>query len=298
MKLPLLEPRETDLKAAGANVAFFGFPWDATVIGRTGTSFGPKSIREVSYEVTPYNASTGVDLTEHYTMVDCGDVPVIPGNPEATMKQAQDVFLEILRAGALPVMIGGDHSTTIAGTRAYAQMVRKPGLIQVDFHFDVSPDYWGEEINHCCTIARAMDAGFSPENIVIIGPGGWANWKTDPQFVREHGITLFSIDDVIEQGATEIAKRAVEIATNGTDGLYLTVDIDCLDITYAPGTGTPAIGGLTYRELKDIVSVVSRSGLGALDLVEVSPAWDSNGITSRVACNLLLEALAANIDSL
>lgn len=294
MKLPYVEANEGELRAAGATVGFLGFPWDSTCISRTGANYGPKSIREASEQFLFFNASTGMDLTEHYVMVDCSDVPVLPGDTETSMRRAQALLKEILAADALPVMMGGDHSVTIAGVRAFAEKAESPGLILIDTHFDTAQDVGGDPLNHCCPISRAVDAGFDPHKIAIIGPGGWMNPKSELRYLRDHGMTLFTIEDVIAQGPTEVARAAADVASAGSDGIYLTIDIDALDAAYAPGTGVPTPGGMTSREMIAVVSEVGRRGIGAVDLVEVSPAWDKDGITSRLACRLLLEALGGN----
>jgi agmatinase len=294
MRLPFVEAREESLRAVGATVGFLGFPWDSTCISRTGANYGPKSIREASEQFLFFNASTEMDLTDHFVMVDCSDVPVIPGNTETSMRRAQALLTEILNADAMPVMLGGDHSVTIAGVRAFASRAKHPGLILIDTHFDTAQDMGGELLNHCCPISRAVDAGFDPHRIAIIGPGGWMNPRSELEYLRQHGMALFTIEDVVAQGPTAVAQAATAVASAGSDGIYLTIDIDALDAAYAPGTGVPTPGGMTSREMIAIVSQVSRQGLGAVDLVEVSPAWDKDGITSRLACRVLLEALAGH----
>ena len=294
MKLPFVPPEAEALRRVGASVAVLGFPWDSSCISRSGANYGPKAIREASDQFLLYNASSGIDLAAHYTLVDCGDVAVLPANGQITMDRAEAMFAEILQAGALPVMLGGDHAITIAGVRAHRKAFDNPGLVLIDTHFDTAADMGGDPLNHCCPIARAVDAGFDPKKIAIIGPGGWLNPKSELEYIRDHGMTLFMIEDVIELGPHAVAREAAAVAANGTDNIYLTVDIDCLDAAYAPGTGVPTPGGLTSRELFIIIQEVGRHGLGAFDIAEVSPAWDNDAITSRVACRAILEALAAN----
>jgi agmatinase len=297
MRLPFVQADAHKLRGAGATVAFLGFPWDSTCISRTGTNYGPKSLREVSYQFQFFNATTGVDLTQAYTMVDCGDVPVLPGNSGTTMDSAQKMLDEILTAGAIPVMMGGDHSITIAGVRSFRSRFKRPGLINIDTHLDTAPQLGGELISHCCPLSRAVDAGFDPKRMVIIGANGWLNPRSELEYAQEKGITIISMDDVERMGAGAAARKAAKIASHDTDGLYLTIDIDALDAAFAPGCGVPTPGGLTSREMIRIVHEVSRFGLGAVDIVEVSPAWDKEGITSSIACRLILEALAGNLDA-
>ncbi len=294
MRLPLMNPDRSVLSEVGINAAVLGFPWDSTCISRTGTNYGPKAIREASEQFTFFSASTEVNLRDHYRMADCGDVPVLPGNSERTMDRAQARITEILAAGALPVTLGGDHSVTIPCARAFAAHYDNPGLVLVDAHLDTAYDMDGDLLNHCCPITRAVDAGFDPKKIAIVAPSGWMNVKSELDYIRDHGITLYTIDDVIDQGAKTIAQKAAAVAGDGTDSVYLTIDIDSVDAAFAPGTGVPTPGGLTSREVLQIAAEVGKGGIGGIDLVEVSPAWDHDGITSRLACRIILDALQAN----
>ena len=297
MRLPSMQPKAKKLKDARINVAFLGFPWDAMCISRTGTNYGPRAIRDASDQFSFYNASTGVDLSERYNMADVGDVVVNPGSASRTMSRAQAIVSEILDGGAMPVTIGGDHSITIACVRAFAKKYKKPGLVLVDMHFDTAVNLDGEELSHCCPITRAVDAGFDPRRIAIVGTGGWMNPKSELAYIKKHGITLFTIEDIWDQGVKAIAKKASAVASKSSDGVYLTYDIDSIDAAYAPGTGVPTPGGMTSREAIMMAYELGRMGIKGLDLVEVSPSWDHDGITSRLAVRLILEALAGNAAS-
>lgn len=297
MRLPRMQPKAKKLKEAKINAAVLGFPWDAMCISRTGTNLGPRAIREASDQFSFYNASTGMDLNEHYRMADCGDVPVVPGAAITTIDRAQALVSEILEGEAMPITIGGDHSITIACVRAFAKKYKKPGLVLVDMHFDTALDVGGEPLSHCCPITRAVDAGFDPKRIAIVGTGGWMNPKGEYAYVKEQGITLFTVEDIWSEGAKAIAKKAAAVASKGSDGVYLTYDIDSIDAAYAPGTGVPAPGGMNSREALTMAYELGRMGLAGMDLVEVSPPWDHDGITSRLAVRLILEMLAGNASS-
>lgn len=294
MRLPSIAADAKALKAANVNAAFLGFPWDAMCISRTGTNYGPRAIRDASDQFSFFNASTGVDLNDHYKMADCGDVPVNPGSAIQTMGVAEGIVSQILDGGAMPVTIGGDHSITIACARAFAKKYEAPGLVLVDMHFDTAVDLNGEELSHCCPIPRAVDAGFDPKRIAIVGAGGWMNPKSELAYVKDHGITLFTAEDIWEQGAKAIAQKAAAVASNGSGDVYLTYDIDSIDAAYAPGTGVPSPGGMTSREAIIMAHELGKMGISGLDVVEVSPSWDHDGITSRLAVRLLLEAMAGN----
>jgi agmatinase len=263
-------------------------------ISRTGTNYGPRALREASEMFSFYNANLDLDLRDGLTMVDCGDVAVTPGGPAISMERGEAMIAEVLAAGALPMMLGGDHSVTIAGVRAFAKARRRPGLILIDQHLDTAMEVGGEPLSHCCPITRAVDAGFDPACIAMIGIGGWMNPKSELQYVREKGIAVFPVEQVEAEGAEAVARKAVAVASKGTDGVYLTVDIDAIDAAYAPGTGVPTPGGLTSREALAIMRTIgAEADVGAIDLVEVSPSWDHDGITSRLGVRLLLDFLGA-----
>jgi agmatinase len=283
------------LKATGANAVFLGFPWDGTCISRTGTNFGPKGLREASEQFLLYNANTGVDLAETFKLVDCGDVPIVPGNSLSTQAHAERVVEELLLADVLPVIGGGDHSITIGPARAFARRFKRCGMIHFDTHLDTAEDVGGETLNHCCPIARAVDAGFDPKNIVTIGPSGWMNPRSELAYVKSKGINLFTLEQVWEQGAEAVGRKAAQLASAGTEAVYLTVDIDVMDAAYAPGTGVPTTCGMTPREIVKIISCFAGVPLRMIDIAEVSPPWDHPGITARLGVRILLEALAAAV---
>ncbi len=290
---PRVAPDAASLRAMGANVAFVGFPWDGTCISRTGTNFGPRGLREASEQFLTYNANTGVDLTETLTIVDCGDVNVVPGNSIATQDRAEHLISELLAANVLPVIGGGDHSITIGPGRAFARHYRRCGMIHFDTHLDTAQDGGGETLNHCCPITRAVDAGFRPENIVTIGPNGWMNPRSELNYVRQKGINLIPLEEVWRDGPEAVGRRAADRASAGVDAVYLTIDIDVMDASCAPGTGVPTPGGMTPREIITILNCFESVPLRAIDLAEISPPWDSAGITARLGMRILLEALAA-----
>jgi len=293
MRQPHVAPEREALKTAGVNAAFIGFPWDSMCISRTGTNLGPKALRNAGDQFLLYNANTGMDLSEHFTFADVGDVPVVMGNAAITMARGEAMIAEVLASGAIPVTLGGDHSITIAGVRAFAKAVPACGLILMDTHFDTAVDVGGETLSHCCPITRAVDAGFDPKNIVIIGTSGWMNPRSELAYCKEKGITLLPLEKVWELGPDAVAEKAVSVASNGTDGVYLTLDIDVLDSSFAPGTGVPTTCGMTPREMLGTIKGLGAANIRAFDLVEVSPSWDSDGITSRLGVRIILDTLAA-----
>jgi agmatinase len=295
MQLPYVPPRAEELRAAAAKAAIYGMPWDSTSISRTGANYGPKGIREVSCQFTAHNATYGFDLIEALNPVDTGDCTLILANAEKTFANAQADIGAILDGGALPVLFGGDHSVTIPAVRAVRERVDDPGLILVDMHLDTAPDVGGETLNHCCPITRAVDAGFDPAKIALIGISGWMNPKTELDYCREQGITIIWLEEIWERGTAAVVEQAVEIAGAG-DGIYLSFDVDALDAAYAPGTCCPSPGGLTSREAIEIVRGVSRRGLLGVDVVEAAPGLDGDttSSTALISARVALEAMAAH----
>jgi agmatinase len=294
LRLPHLPPSTEELSSGGVGAAIYGLPWDSTVISRSGTNYGPRGIREASLQALTYNATLDVDLVELLNPVDCGDAEVIPGNAEKTFDNAQRDLGNILAAGAAPVVLGGDHSVTIPAVRAVAERHENPALVLIDAHLDTASDVAGETLNHCCPIARAVDAGFPPQNIAIVGATGWLNPRSELAYCREHGIEVIWLEDIWENGIESALQRTLEATGVGTDGTYLSVDIDALDGAYAPGTGVPGTGGLTSREMLTLVRGVASRGLVGMDLVEVAPTLDPTIVTSTAAVRIIMDALASH----
>lgn len=291
-----VDPFDQDaLSQADLDVGIVGFPWDSTCISRTGTNRGPRAIRDASTQTRYYHFEYDTDLRDHYTFGDCGDVPVIPGNAEESLRRGAELLSNVLEADAMPVMLGGDHTTTVSGVRALGEQADDPGLVLIDTHFDTAQEVAGERYNHCCPLARAIDeANFDPEKISIIGLTGPTNPRHELEYSLEQGINLYTLDEVIQRGAVPVAEEATEAASEGADAMYLTVDIDVLDAGAAPGTGVPTNGGLLSRELLQLLAVIASRGIDAMDVVETSPQLDPAGVTPRMAVRTVVDCLAAN----
>jgi guanidinobutyrase len=292
MGLPYVAPREQALRSHGAKAGVYGLPFDSTTIGRSGANYGPRSIREQSYQFRTYNATFDFDLAETLNPVDSGDCEVVPANAELTFKRAQRDISEIIAAGALAVVFGGDHSITIPAVRAVKERCQDPGLILLDSHLDTATEMGGEQLNNCCPIARAIDAGFDPEKTVLIGMSGWLNPRSELEYCRERGITVIWLDQIWERGTAWAVQRARQITRAAADGVYLSIDIDCLDAAHASGTCCPTTSGLSSREAIELVRGVSRGGLIGFDVVEVAPQLEATPATSLMGIRLALEAMA------
>jgi agmatinase len=298
LKLPHVAPDAEALGGHGARAAIYGIPWDSTSISRTGANYGPRGIREISGQFLTYNATWDFDLVEALNPVDCGDCDVVLANAEKTFARAETDIAQILNAGALPATLGGDHSVTIPAVRAVAKHASAPGLVLIDTHLDTAEHVGGEELNHCCPITRAIDAGFDPKKTALLAISGWMNPRTEIAYCRDHGITVIWLEEIWEAGVAATVERALEVAGTGGDGIYLSVDVDSLDAAYAPGTCVPTPGGLTSRELLELVRGVSRHGLVGMDVVETAPSLDSSSATAAIAGRVVMDALAAHAGAL
>jgi guanidinobutyrase len=292
LRLPHVPPDAGELRRHGAKAAIYGIPFDATNISRTGANYGPRGIREVSCQFLTYNAMLDFDLVDVLNPVDCGDCDIALANPEKTFARAQADIGQMIEAGALPVTLGGDHSITIPAVRAVRDHVQNPGLVLIDTHLDTAPDVGGEELNHCCPITRAVDCGFDPTKIALVAISGWMNPRAELRYCRERGITVIWLEEIWEHGTRRAAERALEIAGSGTDGLYLSFDVDSMDSAHAAATCCPTPGGLTSREAIELVRGVARGGLLGVDIVETAPSLEATAATCLIAGRIAIEAMA------
>jgi agmatinase len=292
MSFPHVPPDADALRQAGAKAAIYGIPFDSTSISRTGANYGPRGMREVSCQFLTYNATLDFDVADALAPVDCGDCDLALANPAVTFERAKADLLEILRAGALPVTLGGDHSVTIPAAWAVREHVADPGLVLIDTHLDTAPDVGGEELNHCCPITRAVDAGFDPARMVLIGMSGWMNPRTEIEYCRERGIRVIWLEEIWKKGTAWAVAEAAKVARDGSDGVYLTFDVDSLDAAHGAATCCPTPGGLTSREAIELVRGVAAGGLLGVDVVEVAPSLEATPATSLMGVRIAVEAMA------
>jgi len=297
LSAPHVLPDRAALVEAGATAAVLGLPYDSTTITRPGASHGPRAIRDASSHFAfgeSYHGDYDVQTTEHLRLVDCGDVDGAPGRAAETFERTGRALDEIYAAGAFPVLLGGDHATSIPGARALSRHLDGPmGFVMFDTHLDTAPEIDGEPLGHCSPVARVLDLpNVDGRNVAIIGAHGAANPKLEFDVAREHGVSVFTVRDVEREGIDTIATRAIEAASDGTAGVYLSVDIDVLDGAFAWGTCGPEIGGLTGRELVRGLEIVASGPIAAADCVEVAPMLDPSGNTARVGARVVVDILA------
>jgi agmatinase len=276
---------------AGVDVAIVGAPTDDLVSDRPGTRFGPRAIRAASCPPGPH-LEAKVDALRELRVVDFGDAPVIPADPEASHVAIEEVVGQVVAAGAIPVVLGGDHSIAEPDLRACARRYGPLGLVHFDTHTDTGTEVFGVERSHGTPMYRLVEAGHvDPARYVQIGLRGY--WPTEAEFAwqDERGITSFFMHDVRELGIGEIVARTVAIVGDGP--VFVSVDVDVLDPAYAPGTGTPEPGGMTSADLLwTCRAVAERLEVVGADVVEVLPtAIGSADVTALVADRIVRELL-------
>jgi agmatinase len=283
-------PHTRDL--SDVDVAIVGIPYDGATSYRGGTRFGPRAIREQSLLLWGYNNVLGVAPFDVLRLVDFGDVDVVPVDVQATHRAIEKEVGPILSAGVRVVAMGGDHSISLPLLRVHAA---KFGPLAV-VHFDAHPDTWDAEFgghlySHGTPFRRAIEEGLiDTAAYVQIGIRGPTAGPQDYEAARRLGARMITLDEVMEQGPAavigEIAKRV------GTRPVYVTVDIDAVDPAFAPGTGTPEVGGFSSREMLQLLRGLVGLNIVGVDLVEVSPPYDHGQITAILAANLVFELLS------
>jgi agmatinase len=281
-----------------AEVAIFGAPLDAGTTYRPGTRFGPQGIRRATNLFGTYSYEHGVDLREQLNVVDVGDVFTIPANIEKSFDQISRAMSHVVEQGAFPVVLGGDHSIGYPTIRGLSPWVEgNIGIIHFDRHVDTQELDLDERM-HTTPWFHATNIPNAPAtNLVQIGIGGWQSPRAGVKVGRARGTTVVTIGDVEREGVDRIAEIALELAWQGAKAVYLSFDVDVIDAGFVPGTGWPEPGGLLPREALKLVRLVSEPGLAGVEVVECSPPYDSAEQTSIISARVILDCLAAQIQS-
>jgi len=282
-------PNTRDLPNADA--AIVGAPFDTGATFRAGARFGPEGIRSASHLLRRYNPSLGVAIFDHLSVIDYGDVPVVPGYIESSYERIAKGLEPIHRAGVVPIVLGGDHSIALPELRAAATVHGPLALVQFDSHPDTWDSYFGERHTHGTPFRRAVEEGLLDiSRSIQVGMRGSIYDRGDWDDAREMGFDLVPTDEVRELGIPSVIDRIRE----RTDGakVYVSFDVDFVDPAYAPGTGTPEIGGFTSREAQEFVRGLADLEIFGCDVVEVYPAYDRAQITALLAANVAHEFLS------
>jgi len=299
MGAPYCAPDRNRIRAMGAKLCFLGVPHDHGNIVRCGTSQGPAGLRDASTQYFPYSFETGIDLVEHYRPVDCGDVPHVASNNERSHQLIYEYVSECLHGGAMVILCGGDHSVPIPAARALSHYLAakggQMGYFHTDCHLDAGPDWEGNTITNCSGPPRALELGnCSAANMAHMGSRNGLNPKDWVDFYTDNDIRVMAMREVVERGIETCAHEVFQRLWNGVDGVYWSWDTDSLDASGAPGTTAPEPFGLKSREALELARIGGSYGATVLEISELCPTWDANGITAKLACCMVYEFLAAN----
>jgi agmatinase len=292
-------PIHTDLETLSADVAIFGVPWDEGVGYRPGARFGPRSLREYSTRFAFHeraakksgfwNIENRKRYLEKINLADCGDQDVLYLDVERTFSAITDSLRKILSAKALPVILGGDHSITFPAVRAF-QEIKPLHLIHLDAHLDYNDSVQGVKLANGSPIKRISELGFVGE-IVQIGMRGIRAREDAFKDSMSRGNKVITMFDFRKGGIDEVLRQIPK------GNLYVTIDIDVLDPSIAPGTSSPEFDGMTYYEMRDLLKgIASRGKVVGFDLTEVNPFLDAAGLTQSAAVTIILEFLGVILD--
>lgn len=273
----------------GVDFAVIGVPFDTGATYRVGARFGPEGIRSASVLLRPYNPALNIAIFEHLSGIDYGDLSVVPGYLPESHQKIEEQMRPVLAAGVTPIVLGGDHSITLPELRAVAGRFGPVALIQFDSHGDVWTGYFGGKDTHGTPFRRAVEEGLlDVARSSQIGLRGSVYDAGDIQASLDLGFQLFSAGDVRQMGLDAVIRAVRGRAGDGP--CFLTFDIDFVDPTFAPATGTPEVGGFNSWESQYLVRGLQGLNFVAFDLVEVAPPYDNQGATtSLLAANLVYE---------
>jgi agmatinase len=282
-------PHVTDMD--GVDVAVLGVPFDTATSMRPGARFGPAGIRDASLLLRPWNPVQQVDVFGALSLVDGGDVKVTPGNAERTTAQIAAAVEPVLRAGTIPLVLGGDHSIVLGELRAHAAVHGPVAVVLLDAHADTWEQYYGERYFHGTPFKRALEEGLiDPHRSLLAGMRGSLYAASDLDEPRSWGFEIVSCDELRTWAPAQYSARVRERVGNGP--AYLSFDIDVIDPAFAPATGTPEVCGLLPHEAIAFLRALRGLAFTGYDLVEVAPAYDTNAqTTALVAANVAYELL-------
>ncbi|WP_406138609.1 agmatinase [Streptomyces sp. NBC_01089] len=281
-------PHDPDPK--GLDVVVIGAPYDGGTSYRPGARFGPRAIRNESGLIHGVGIDRGPGTFDLIRCADAGDIDLTPFNMHIAMDTAQQRLTELLADNAAFLMLGGDHSLTLAALRAASAKHGPLAVLHLDAHSDTNPAFYGGEYHHGTPFRHAIDEKLvDPQRMVQIGIRGHNPRPDSLDYARGHGVRIVTSDEFASLGVEATARLARDIA--GDAPLYVSVDVDVVDPAFAPGTGTPAPGGPSSREVLALLRGVGDLRPVGFDVMEVSPLYDHGGITSILATEIGAELL-------
>ncbi|HEX8929236.1 MAG TPA: agmatinase, partial [Actinomycetota bacterium] len=285
---------------AGADVVIIGAPFDSGTSYRPGTRFGPLAIRTTDYlsaDASRPHLALGVDPLQELRVVDVGDVSMPPGDMVASLERLEEAVYAVAQAGAIPVVLGGDHTIALPDVTGIARHLGfgRVSVVHFDAHADTGETQFGALLGHGTPMRRLIESGAARgDRFLQIGLRGYWPEPQVLEWMAQRGMRSFEMAEVVRRGLDECLDEAFAIAVDDCDGVFLSIDVDVVDPGMAPGTGTPEPGGLTARQLLDAVRRCARElPVVGLDVVELSPPYDGPGqVTAFLANRVVLEALS------
>lgn len=283
----------TQKEASGLDVAIIGVPLDIGTSNRTGARYGPRQIRSESVLVRPYGMATGAAPFDSFQVADIGDVALNPYNLLKSIEAIENFYDESLTNEVIPVSIGGDHTITLPILRAIARKHGPVAMVHVDAHADINDLMFGERIAHGTIFRRAIEEGLiDGSKMTQIGLRATGYSADDFDWSRRQGVRVVTAEECWYKSLAPLMQEVRSVVGEGTP-TYLSFDIDGLDPSVAPGTGTPEPAGLTASQGLEIIRGCFGLNLVGCDLVEVSPPYDTTGNTALLAANLVFEMLCS-----
>ncbi|MBM7714098.1 agmatinase [Siminovitchia sp. FSL H7-0308] len=274
----------------GIDFAVLGCPFDTAASNRTGQRFGPQHIRNFSVLLRPYNPDMDIDIFEYCSGVDYGDINVIPGNALRTYDNMVEELTPLLEKNVIPIIMGGDHSISLGNLRAFHKKFGKIALVHFDSHGDTWEHYYGEKYMHGTPFRRAVEEGLlDVEHSIQVGMRGPLYSPDDIEDARKLGFEVIPMKEMRKIGFEQVMKRIHDRVKDRP--VFVTYDIDFVDPAYAPGTGTPEVGGPTSYEALEYVRGLDGLDVVGFDLVEVLPSYDANEITAVLASSVIYEMI-------
>ncbi len=275
---------------AGVDVAVFGVPFDGGTTFRPGARFGPQGIRQASRLLRSYNYALDVQPFDDLSVIDYGDVAVIPFDIGDTFATVERDVAALYDRDVFPLAMGGDHSVGLPLLRACARKHGPVSLVQLDSHPDTWEDVFGKRYSHATVMKRAIEENLiDPYRSVQVGIRSSLPNRDDLDRTRALGITIVTVEQLFERGIRDVA---AEVLNRVGNEVYFSFDVDFVDPAYAPGTGTPEVGGPSSRQVLDLIRELKALPIVAFDLVEVSPPYDHAEATSMLAANVIFEVLS------
>ena len=291
-------PMETEaLKNCGARYAFMGIPYDEGNVGKPGSEDGAQAFRMASHEYFPYWFEYQVDLEGH--CVDCGNVRIPKVSPALAHDRIYRAVTEVLKSGLTPVICGGDHSISIPASRALSDHIgeqNKMGYLHLGAHLDMADSWAGEKVTSPCSLARITELpNVNSENVSHIGARNSMNPKDHIDLAKSRGVRFFSMFETLDRGVAPVINEAADRLWNGTTGQYLSINMNVMDASAAPGVTAPEPGGLESREVMQLATILGQKGTPSIiEISELIPVYDVSDTTSKLAACIVLRLMASN----